>query len=211
MLIQGQVGPIALNQSISAGMQAPVRQGNLGDIIASELHGRYYETTYRRSQLQAANQVPTGTSAALNLAYTGLILSNPIGSSVNLVLNKVGYSFGVAFPAAAAIGLMTGFNASTNVSHTTSTSTRSSFIGLGAVGQGLVDVSATMPTAPTVHTLFDVGLTGAITVAPGGVSKIIDMEGSIILPPGAYVAIYTSTASGASSFMGSFAWEEVPS
>jgi hypothetical protein len=36
------------------------------------------------------------------------------------------------------------------------------------------------------------------------------MEGSVILPPGAYAAIYTSTVSGAGSLAASFQWEEIP-
>jgi hypothetical protein len=53
------------------------------------------------------------------------------------------------------------------------------------------------------------GLTGAITVTPGFLNQI-DLEGSIILPPGGFAAIYTSTVSGAASLWASMQWEEVP-
>ena len=49
MLIQNQVGPVATTTSISAGLQAPARAGQLGDTVVSELHGRYYETKDRKS------------------------------------------------------------------------------------------------------------------------------------------------------------------
>jgi hypothetical protein len=52
--------------------------------------------------------------------------------------------------------------------------------------------------------------TGAITVATQSGVSFTDLQGTIILPPGAYAAIYTSTASAASGFIGSFQWIEVP-
>jgi len=210
MLIQTQVGPITSTTSISSGIQAAARAGNMGDLIVSEFNARYYETTYRRMKFNAANQAATTTSAGLSTTYTGLCISNPIGSTVNVVLDKVGYSFIVAFPAAAAIGLMVGYNSSTNVTHTTPGTPRSSFFGVGANGQALVDTASTLPTAPVIHTLFASGLTGAITTGEFISGDIVDLEGSVILPPGAYAAIYTSTASGASGFFGSLQWSEIP-
>lgn len=211
MQIQPQVGTIATTTSLGNGTLAPnVRAGNMGELIKSDLQPRYYESNYRRAMFNAANQATTATTAGLATTYTGLVLSNPIGSTVNLIVTKVGYSFGVAFTAAAAIGVMVGYNSGTNVTHTTPSTPRSSFVGVGAAGVGLVDVAATLPTAPVVHTIFGTGLTGAITTEEAVSAEIVDMEGSIILPPGAYAAIYTSTASGAASFIGSIAWTEVP-
>jgi hypothetical protein len=171
---------------------------------------RYYEAAYRRALFIGANQAATVTTVGLATTYTGLCLSNPVGASVNLVLTKVGYSFIVAFTAASAVGLMCGYNSSTNVTHTTPGVPRSAFIGAGAVGVGLVDVSCTLPTAPTVTHLFASGLTGAITVQQSLSGQAVDLEGSVILPPGAYAAIYTSTVSGAAGFLGSMQWAEVP-
>ena len=44
MLIQGQVGQPGV-RSITPGANPVIRQGQQSDIIVSELHGRYYETT----------------------------------------------------------------------------------------------------------------------------------------------------------------------
>ena len=55
MLTQNQVGPVATTASIAPGTLTPGRAGNLGDLIVSELHGRYYEQTYRRNVFVAAN------------------------------------------------------------------------------------------------------------------------------------------------------------
>lgn len=210
MQLNNQVGPVAITASAAPGSLVPARAGNLGDAIVSELHGRYYETNYRRALFNAANQAAATTTVGLATVYTGLSLSNPVGSTVNLVVTKIGVSFLVAFPAAAAVGVMAGYNSGTNVTHTTPGTPRNSFFGVGSAGQGLVDTACTFPTAPVVHTLFDSGLTGAITTEEQASGGLIDLEGSLILPPGAYCAVYTSAVSGTSGFFGSIAWEEVP-
>lgn len=210
MINQGQVGPVASTSSLSAGAQPALRLGNMGDLIASGLHGKYYEAAYRRALFAAANQAATTTTVGLATTYTGLCLSNPVGSSVNLVLNAVGMAFIVAFPAGAAIGIMTGYNSSTNVTHTTPITPRNQFFGIGASGVGLVDAAATLPTAPFLNMLLNSGITGAITTTTQGGMTYYDLNGAIILPPGAYAAIYTSTVSGTSGFFGSMLWEEVP-
>lgn len=208
MLSQGQVGPIS---NTADGVQVAMRAGKLGEQIVSELHGRYYETCYRRALFGAANQAATVTTVGLATTYTGLVLSNPVGSSVNLSIIKVAAAFPVAPAAAIVVGLMVGYNAGTNVTHTTpSTTLRSNFVGVGNAPVGLVDTAATLPTAPTLQKVMGVVGTGAITVY-GGIPAIEeDFDGSIILPPGAYAAIYTSAASAASGFFGSLKWEEVP-
>ena len=205
MLTQGQVGPIALSASLAPGVQAPLRQGNMGENIMSELHGRYYETAYRRALFNACVQAATTTTVALATTYTGLVLSNPIGSQVNLVLEKVGIALSVAPVGISALGIMAGYNSGTNVTHTTAGTPRSLFFGAGAAGVGLVDTSATLPTAPVlIHPLMGGFTAGAL---PSASPSLIDIEGGIILPPGAYAAIYSLTAAIG---LFSFQWEEVP-
>jgi len=212
MLTQGQVGPVTATSSIGSGTLTPTRLGNMGDAIVSELHGRYYEANYRRNKFYGSNgATPSVTTLALATTYTGLCLYNPAGSTVNLVIDKVGYSFLVAFAAASTIGLMVGYSAAGIVTATAAASPgASSFVGVGATGQGKVALSATLVGTPTLHTVFGQGLTGAITTVPAIQNTIYDFEGSVILPPGAYAAIYTSTVSGAASLAASFQWEEVP-
>lgn len=208
MLSQGQVGPIA---STSDGVQVALRAGKLGDQIVSQLHPRYYEASYRRARFNAANQTGVATTVGLATTYTGLCLSNPVGSSVNIAIGKVGIAFPVAVAAGLVYGLMVGYNASTNVTHTAaSTTLRSNFVGVGAAPVGLVDTSATLPTAPTVSHIFGAVGTAAMTAPATLPPCMYDLEGSIILPPGAYACVYTSAASGALGFLGSFEWTEVP-
>lgn len=199
------VGP----QTLTDGGSAPPRGGRSGETLIGAFHARYYEAAYRSSLFNGAI-VGQVTTVGLATTYTGLCLSNPVNSTVNLVLTKVGVALLVANAAAAAVGIMTGFNAATNVTHTAVVTPRSQkFTAVGG-GVGLLDSSATLPTAPTLNTILGAGTTAAITTAPTGFGGLWDLDGSIILTPGAYAAIYTSTASGAASGAFSFTWEEVP-
>lgn len=195
-------------QAAGDGVFTNARAGKGGEQMMSQLQPRYYEQTYRGNRFGGSitGQVTTVGAAT---TYTGLCLSNPIGSGVNLVIDKVGAAFLVAFTAAATIGVMTGVNAATNVTHTTPAVVRNKKIG-GAVGLGLLDSAATLPTAPVLDVVLAAGLTGAITTGQEISGELVDLEGSIILPPGAYAAIYTSTASGTASMSASFSWTEVP-
>lgn len=193
------------------GTPQPVSLGPQQDMLVSQLHGKYYEPAARKISFHGANQAGQTTTVGLATTYTGLCLSNPNGSGKNVVLNRVGYSFIVAFAAGSAIGLMVGYS-STDVTHTTPGSPRNNFIdtNFGTAGVAKIDTSATLPVAPVVYALFGSGETGAITTTPHIGPTIVDFDGGLILPPGAYAAIYTSTASGASGLLGSFHWDEVP-
>lgn len=173
-----------------------------------DAHGRYAEASTRGTVFSGAI-VGQVTTVGLATTYTGLCLSNPVGSRVLLSINKVGYAFIVAFAAGSVIGLMTGYNQATNVTHTTPVTPRSQYFTSAGGGFGLLDSAATLPTAPTLNQILASGLTGAITTTPFVPGGLVDLEGSITLPPGAYCAIYTSTVSGAAAGAFSFQWEEL--
>jgi len=216
MLFQAQVGPNTTTTSLAQGTAAAVRQGNMGELIKSDLHGRYYEATYRRTMFTGATQavLATATIAGLGTAVTGTpVLYNPIGSQVNLVLSKVGIGFVIAPAAPLVYGIATGYNAGTALSGTlTSVTPKNRFIGVGAapVGQMYFSSAITLPTAPTLDIILGGADSGAVTVSTVAPSIIYDLEGSIILPAGAYALIYTSAAAPGSSLLASFSWEEVP-
>jgi hypothetical protein len=211
MLIQGQVGPLATTSAIAAGTQATMRQGHMGEQIIAELHGRYHESCYRRSIFSGGNAAGVVTSVGVTAAYTGLALTNPLGSTVNVVLLKAGYAFKIVQPTAALIiGLMTSYSASTAVTQTTPITPANCFVGVGAAGTGLLASSVTAPVAWTVRHIFGSVGTAALSVPVTQPPCFFDLEGSIILPPGAAVAFFTDVISGAAGFFGSFSWEEVP-
>ena len=205
--INGVVGGSAAQITGTNPTNLALRVGPTSELIVDELHGRYYETTVRKAMFSGSNLAGVTTTAAFATTYTGYCLSNPIASTVNLVLTKVSYTPVVAQTAALVMGIMTGYSASTNVTHTTPLVPLSNFVGQPA-GIGLIDSSATLPIAPTRLILLDTLLTGAITTTTSG-GRLIDMEGSVVIPPGGFAAFYTSAASVASSLAFSMMWEEV--
>lgn len=209
MIIQGQIGSLATTASLPAGQQAVMRQGNMGDLIVSELHGRYYETAYRRALFSAAATAAGTTVAGNATGVTGtVVVSNPINSPVNLVLNKVTAGL-AAVGAAGFVALSTGYNSGTNVTHTTPLTVKNNYIGAGAAGYGLADAAATLPTAPAYALM--IGGIGTLAATGFGLQPVfsVDLEGSIILPPGGY-ALVTTSAIQTSALIASIQWEEVP-
>jgi len=168
MLIQGQVG--APSTSITAGATPPIRQGQLGDVIVSNLHGRLYETTYRKQHFSCNLTTGTTTSAALATSFTGLMLYNPPNSTVNVSVNKIGMSFLVAFAAAAAVGVMVGQTMTPLATFSAANARVQNMFINGAPGQAVAYNSATIASAepglPKLLQLFGTGLTGAITTQP---------------------------------------------
>ena len=214
MLVQEQVGPQAVGQSLSPSSQVAQRAGQLGDTIISGLHGKYYEQAYRRNIFLAANQAVTTTTAAFAQTYTGLVLENPVGSPINISILRVGFGLVIATPSTAiTIGLMCGFNSATNCTHTASVTPVSSFYGVGPTAYAKVDTSCAssgLPTAPVLTHILGSSGTGILTTNLNVPMTTVDIDGALILPPGAFCAFYTTTVSGTSGFMGSFCWEEIP-
>jgi hypothetical protein len=186
---------------------ASIRTGPNGELIVQNAHGDLYEAAVRGAVFSGSNTAAVTTSAAFATTHTGLCLSNPIGSGKNIVLLRVKYGGVVAQAAAISLGVQTGYSAVTNVVHTTPAVPLSNFVGSPA-GVGLIDAAATLPVAPTRVILLDTILTGAITTGVIGGNQY-DFNGSLVVPPGGFVATYTSAASTAASVVFGFTWEEV--
>lgn len=190
-------------QADGAGPDSGIRQGKQGDVIVSELHGRYYETTLRGRNFSAANQAAQAVSVALATTYTGMLLYNPVGSGFNLVPNKVKFALSVAQSAIATIGLINGFSATGGVTaQTTPLVPTSNLIG-SPKGVGIALSAATIITPTWLAHLLD-GFTAAAFSAP---TPAVDLEGTFIIPPGGFIGIGALTAVTGLGFM---SWEEVP-
>lgn len=197
-IVTGQV-------ALALGAPANVRSGAQGDQIISELHGRYYEQAYRQQLFMGCNSAATTTSVALATTYTGLCLNNPAGNTKNLVLLKASVALAAAPAAIAPILLGTGYNAAGVATHTTPLVPFSTLIGTGPAPTGKLDAACTLPTAP----VYTMPMVGGFTAAalPAVSPAVLDFEGSIILPPGAYAMILTVTAT---SLFAAMTWEETP-
>jgi hypothetical protein len=216
MLIQNQVGPVATTTSISAGLQAPARAGQLGDTIVSELHGRYYETAYRRALFTAgvSTLIATATTASPTTTITGAqVLYNPIGNTNNVVINKVSLGFALA-NLAGVVGIATGINTGTAISGTltaTTATAKNVFLGGGSpTAASYASASITLPTAVTLVSILATTGSAATTAFAINPGTLYDFEGSIVLPPGGYATIWSNFVIPASSMLSTFTWEEVP-
>jgi hypothetical protein len=203
MLLQTQVGP----STSSDGTYPNARSGKLGDVIVSELNGRYYENTYRGNTFFAANTANQALSVASG-TYTGLAVANPAGSGKNLVMLDVQFAISVAqtglgsivFGYAPTVALTTG-----NSSGPTGTPC---LIGSGASSVAKVGASATLGAAPTIMR----ALAGSIWITANTSTFIApvkdEIAGLVVVPPGQLVCIEATTT--AVTGLASMSWVELP-
>lgn len=198
MQITGQIGNLA---KTADGLGPIVRQGNQGELMVSELHGRYYEQALRGNMYRVANQAAVTTTAGLATTFTGLAISNPAGSGVNAVLSL--FTVGqVAVGAAGAVGIMSGSGAAAG-----SLVPKNAIVS-GTTGKVTASAGATIAT-PVLDMV--VGSLGSLATTGYGLQPglAVDLGGSIIIPPGFYAASYTTIVTTTSLIFG-FMWEEVP-
>lgn len=234
MLIQGQVGPTS-TQSASAGTNPTVRLGQLGDVVVSELHGRFYEQAYRGAFFRngttavvagTANHGTTnGLSATLATAAAAtpmLGIYNPMTSTVNCVVTQAmlhAFYNTATTPApfgalvwAVSLGnsvITTGLVPFNSRTLTQVGSHARGFAG-GTALTGLSNVFTAIETAD----FFSGGNVTYGTIANTAVAApllaVQNFDGQLIVPPGAVLALYNTTASTTFSFTGRILWEEVP-
>ena len=195
-------------------------------IWATNRHGKYYAGVYGTplgatgttaakagATFRGANPSAVSLSVALATTYTGLCLSNPAANTVNLSIKKVGGVVTNAVSGQLGLGLITGWAAAGITVHTTplNTSIINSYLGAGA--SGTVSVAGPAPTANLDSACTLVGTPvwtdwlAANGVANSDLSFYVDLDESILIPPGGYVAIGATAAQG--GVFGSFIWEEV--
>lgn len=148
------------------------------------------------------NQAATSTTAAFATTFTGLSLANPTGSGVNLLLRRFTCAQ-VAAGVAGAIGIMRGAGASAG-----SITPTSQYVGSAQVSKAVGSAGATIATPVLVAAYGTIGsqATTGWGQMPG---LVVELDGSIIVPPGQFVASYTTAATTSALIFG-FVWEEVP-
>jgi hypothetical protein len=190
------------------------RAGQLGDVIMSALHGRYYETTYRNNSFLLS----VSTAAAVT-AFSGaaggtpmLAIFNPSGSGRNAVLNKVSVGNVVAASAAGTVSFALWFGATAAITQATTVTpwNMGTQLQSGSVVTGFRNVALTSSTAAS-NAIALSSYYWATAAGVGLVSNgIIDLEGAVIVPPGSYCALGGSAALTSATWIGSLQWEEVP-
>ena len=199
---------VAFNgQKLGTTSYVAAQYGKQRELWTGLRHGKYYAGSYGGLSGFAANQTGATTSVGLATTYVGLCVSNPAGSTVNLVIQKVAAAITVAPAAAIGVGLIGGYAAGGVTVHTTPLTVYNNMIGTAVTAfQGLADAAATIVGTPIwVDWMETIPTT---TIGFSAFAK--DIDGEIILPPGAYLAIGTTAATGTSGLFGKISWEEVP-
>src|ERR1035437_2677585 len=173
-------------------LQNDNRLGKTNETMVSDSMARYYDSAVNAKTFYAASQAATTWSVALATTATGLIVSNPAGSGVNLVIKKVSFALSVAPAGIASIGIFGGWTSAGIATHTTPLVPASTFLGAGSTPRGLADGAATLVGTPVWLMPIMGGFTAAALVAT--TPAIVDLEGSVIISPGGYVGIGALTA-----------------
>lgn len=218
--VTGQVGPATLADGVTT---QPFRQGRGGDLIASELHGRFYEQTFR------GNVYGNGTTALTALSANTVTLTatttpilgawNPPSSLVNLVILQATLNAGINNTASVGPGAFVWATSNGNsaltlgtapFNHKTLTASGSaakglSFIALtGLTNNLVVQESADFPN-PTIITTTAIPTT---VTTPSSIFRQ-DVDGSIIVPPGGVLALLNTVSTTTISVTARLMWEEV--
>ena len=230
MAISLQAGP---SGPATPGALLPARGGQLGDAIVSELHGRFYEQAFRSSlfsvgtpavvTLTANHGTVSGLSATLASAAAAtpiLGIYNPATSTVNAVVLQATLALMIQTatspvpPGALVWGVSLGNAAiSTGIvpynrkALAQAGSQVKGFAGLTAL-TGLTNVLTFLDAADFSAGSLSYG-TVAITAPTPTTVQTQNVDGSIIVPPGAVLALYDTAASTTFNFSGRLLWEEV--
>ena len=147
------------------------------------------------------NQAATSTTAAFATTFTGLSLANPTGSGVNLILRRFTCAQ-VAVAAAGAVGIMRGVGASAG------SITPTSMYAGSQVSKAVGSAGSTRGGTPVLVTA--VGSIGSLATTSYAIEPaiVVELDGSIVVPPGQFVASYTTAATTNALIFG-FVWEEV--
>lgn len=201
MRLEGVVG--SQNNADSSSILVAARMGRQGDQLVSGLHGKLFEQALRGNLFSVANQAAVTTTAALATTYTGLVVGNPAGSGVNLAVAKFQCAQ-FAVGAAGAVGIMTG---PSTTAITDTLVPRNAKVG-GARSLAVANAGQTIGT-PVLERIF--GEVGSLATTGYGLQQGIDadLDGSLIIPPGCFMAAYTTVVTTSALLFG-FMWEEVP-
>lgn len=222
-IAQNIVGPIA-----AAGNNAIVssRAGQQGDVIGSDLHGRYYETNYRGAAFFGGHAAVAALSAntiTLTATTTPILgVWNPTSNTNNLVIlqadlncfaNNLTSGAGPgAFVWALSLNngaISTGLNPWNAKTLLQSGSSAKFFAGataLTGLSNNLVIVAGANLPSPAGITYTTLASTALL---PSYVGRE-DFDGSLIVPPGGVLALLNTTSSTVFSAVGRLTWEEVP-
>lgn len=207
MLLQAQTGP----QTLTDGTYPNFRAGKLGDVIISELNGRYYENVYRGnvfvgSYTAAALAAPSAT------AIGAFGLYNPIGSGKNLVILEISTAL-TTFTAVATTVCAIGAYSFTNQTPTATTPGNTPFSAL--IGSGNTSIAKTYTAATIVAgntvAIRNVANVGVMTaVGFGSVLFKDEVAGALVVAPGSGFGLAATATAADDTVQVVYTWAELP-
>lgn len=220
--IGGQVGPALAADNT----YPPMRLGRSGEPIVSELHGRFYEQTFRGNvffvgttgivALSANTITLTATSTPIlgiwnpsTSAVNAVVLQASLSTVINTVTTPVGSGAyvwaGSTGNAAISTGL-TPWNAKTLAQ---SGSSVKGFAGATAL-TGLTNNTVIMAAAdfPSITALTYGTIANTNVIYSNG--AVQNFDGNMIVPPGGVLALLNTTSTTTVSVVARLLWEEVP-
>lgn len=225
-IVQGIVGPPTAAQSIGPAVGANIRLGQQADLIASELHGRFYEANYRYGLFSGFVDTVALSANTITLVATATPIIgvwNPATSTVNLEILQISVQAIVntltapvepgmfRLAASAGNGAITTGNAPINRRTLAASGSQAKFftpsVALTGLTNNLVVISAGEFQSGTGQTHGTVGNTAPFAPSVGGTMNV---DGSLIVPPGAVLALLNTTSTTTYSVAASILWNEVP-
>jgi hypothetical protein len=224
--VTGQVGPQTLTDGATG---IAFRQGRNGDVVVSELHGRFFEQNLRGNLYSGPNatlvnvNAATFTTATLGATCTPILgVWNPSNSTVNLVMLQAVLGWTItalaatgggpyAWTASAGNGIpSTGvapFSRSNLVSGGSQARNMSGSALTGLTNNLAIIAGSSLGGGSASNASFTATAASMQTSMQGQVENI---DGAFIIPPGGVLALLATTTPVAHSALGGLLWEEVP-
>ncbi len=193
------------------------RQGAHGETIVQQLSGKYAETTKRGNVYSAFATGLTPTTAISGTTSAPLVLYNPVGSSKRLKILKVSYGQAATGTLGTGMAFHCGFTingptASQSNTVPTGTGVTPANMDIGGPNASVATVlsTATLNAAakalyPFIQQTESVGGTTATALN----TCVEDVDGAIVLEPGAGYTVGTVSAAGSSPLVDiGIVWEE---
>lgn len=189
------------------------RQCKTGEAAVAQTHGKYYEAASRGVLFAACDQ-GAGVTVQTSITTTAVMtLHNPIGSKTRLSIKKVsvGYFSGTMPAGSFYHGVLSPGN--TLPSSGTQLTATCTDVGNESVAaaQGVCRAGATVVAATALY-VFGTSFVELATTANGFQQLEEDVDGAIVLEPGAQYQLLGAFGAGGSSpkVSPSILWEEVP-
>lgn len=227
MFLQGYVGQ-STNRTIAGGASFNLRGGQMGDLVASELQGRFYENTYQNNSystgqtaafsLVAANATATGLTAS---AQPVLGVYNPTTSTMNLALQQLALQEYLNNVTSVALGAWVIVTSTGNGAVSTGLTpfNRKTLAAAGSQAKGFAGATAltgltnSLVVQESIEIPQSSGLltttVAAATPTPSA-GATINLDGQWLVPPGGFWGIMNTLATTTHTVYGRLFWNEVP-